>query len=76
MTINEKVTVGMVNDIPKYLIWKGRSHNIIKIGLHHKYFNGKTLLHVFSVLTGTLFLKLIFNTDNLDWKLSEISENV
>jgi len=76
MTIDEKVTVGMVNDIPKYLIWKGRSHNINKIGLHHKYFDGKTLLHIFSVMTDTLFLRLSFNTDNLNWKLKEISENV
>lgn len=72
MIINEKVTVGIVNDIPKYLIWKGRSHNITKIGLHHKYFKGKYLIHVFSVITPTLFMKLELNTQNLLWNLMEI----
>ena len=73
MFVSEKVTVGMVNDTPKYLIWKGRSHNITKIGLHYKYFNGKTLIHVFSVCSDTLFMKLQFNTNNLIWNLMEIN---
>lgn len=76
MLVNEKVTVGMVNDIPKYLIWKGRSHNINKIGLHHKYFSGKYLVHVFSVCSDTLFMKLEFNTNNLIWNILEANENI
>ena len=75
MFVSERVTVGMVNDIPKYLIWKGRSHNIIKVGLHHKYFKGKYLIHVFSVTTSTLFMKLELNTQNLIWNLLEVNEN-
>lgn len=76
MFVSEKVTVGMVNDIPKYIIWKGRSYNITKIGLHHKYFNGKTLIHVYSVITDTLFMKLQLNTNNLIWNLMEVSGNM
>lgn len=72
MMINEKVTVGMINDIPKYVIWKGRSHNITQIGLHHHFREGNTLCHVFSVISGTLFLRLKFNTDNLIWVLEEV----
>ena len=76
MTINEKVTVGMVNDSPKYVLWKGRSHTITKIGLHHLYRQGKTLYHIFSVVADTLFMRLKFDTDNLSWRLEEISENI
>ena len=76
MTIDEKVTVGMVNDIPKYVIWKGRSHNITQVGLHHLYREGKTLYHIFSVVAGTMFMRLKLDSDNLSWKLEEISENL
>jgi hypothetical protein len=76
MTIDEKVTVGMVNDIPKYIIWKGRSHNITKIGLHHRFREGSTLYHIFSVVAGTIFMRLKFDTDVLSWKLEEISDDL
>lgn len=76
LQIDEKVTVGMVNDIPKYVIWKGRSHNITNIGLHHRFREGNTVYHVFSVLAGTLFMRLRFDTEILGWKLEEISESI
>ena len=76
MTINETVTVGIVNNAPKYVIWKGRNHVILKIGLHHIYHEGKTLYHIFSVLSGTVFMKLKLDTDNLSWKLEEISDAI
>ena len=76
MVLNEKVTVGMVNDIPKYMIWKGRSHTITKIGLHHHYKEGNILYHIFSAVTSTLFLRLKLNTDNLLWTLEEISDGI
>jgi len=76
MTIDEKVTVGMVNDIPKYIIWNGRSHNITQVGLHHLFREGKTLYHIFSVTAGTMFMKLKFDTDTLSWKLEEIENGI
>jgi hypothetical protein len=76
MVINEKVTVGMVNDAPKYVIWKGRSHNVTQIGLHHLYRQGKTLYHIFSVVAGTLFMRLRFDTDTLYWILEEIEDGI
>lgn len=76
MTIDERITVGMVNDIPKYMIWKGRSHTITKIGLHHHYKEGNTLYHIFSAATSTLFVRMKFNTDNLIWTLEEISDGL
>jgi hypothetical protein len=72
MIINEKVTVGMVNDIPKYLTWKGRSHNITQVGLHHHFRTGNTLYHIFSVTSETIFMRLKLDTDNLSWTLEEI----
>ena len=76
MTIDERVTVGMVNDIPKYLIWKGRSHTITQIGLHHLFREGQTLYHIFSVTAGTMFMRLKFNTDTLGWILEETEDEI
>lgn len=76
MKIDEQVTVGMVNSTPKYVLWKGRSHTITQIGLHHFYRKGNTLYHVFSVVADTLFMRLKLDSDNLIWKLEEISDNV
>lgn len=76
MTINEKVAVGMVNDTPKYVVWKGRSHNITQIGLHHHFREGNTLFHIFSVVADTMFMRLKLDTENLNWKLEEISDDL
>lgn len=76
MIVDEKVTVGIVNDIPKYVIWKGRSHSITQIGLHHHFCEGKTLYHIFSCVSDTIFLRLRLDTDSLLWKLEEISDAI
>ena len=76
MKINEKVTVGMVNNIPKYVLWKNRSHTITQIGLHHHERVGSTLYHIFSVISGTLFLRLKLDTDNLIWTLEEVGDQL
>ncbi len=57
---------------PSEVIWRGRTYKITKIGLHHTYKKGDTLYHIFSVTTDTLFLRLKFNTRNLNWYLEEI----
>lgn len=71
--ISESVTVGM-SDSPKWVKWKNRVYKIDKVGLHHTYKEGKILFHVFSVVSGSLFMKLVFNTENLLWKLEEVSD--
>ena len=76
MTIDETVTVGIINNAPKYVIWKGRNYTITKIGLHHLFRQGRTLYHIFSVLAGTIFMRLRLNTDDLGWKLEEISDAI
>ena len=76
MKLNENVTVGIVNDCPKYVKWRGRSYTITKIGLHHFYRTGRTFYHVFSVLSGAVFMKLKLNTENLHWNLEETSDGI
>ena len=61
---------------PKWLVWNGRTYPILKVGLHHTFRQGRTLFHVFSVVSKTLFFRLVFNTDNLHWRLEEISDGL
>lgn len=72
-TISEHVSV-VFDESPKIVVWKNRQYEIKKVGLHHKYTKGKILYHVFSVVTDTSFLRLVLNTNNLLWKLEEISD--
>ena len=62
--------------MPRTVIWSGRVYRICKIGLHHTYRSGRTLFHVFSVVSGGLFFRLVLNTDNLHWRLEEISDGL
>ena len=58
----------------KSLLWERKVYPVIKIGLHHTYRTGKTLYHVFSVESPTLFFRLVFNTENLHWRLEEMAD--
>lgn len=60
---------------PKAVVWDGNVYKIKQVGLHHTLREGKTLLHIFSVITETIFLKLVLNTDNLHWTLVEVADN-
>jgi len=62
--------------IPKWIIWNDRLYPIVKIGLHHTFREGRVLYHVFSVVSKTLFFRLVLNTENLHWKLEEISDGL
>ncbi len=78
--IREDVSVHLVYDrktqtvTPKHLRWQGQLHTISKVGLHHTYRRGRTLMHVFSVTDGTTFFRLELDTDNLHWTLMEVSD--
>ncbi len=61
---------------PKWIVWNGRLYPIIKIGLHHTYRQGRILYHVFSVASRNLFFRLTLNTENLYWKLEEVSDGL
>lgn len=56
------------------LEYAGHIHKIEKLGLHHTYRAGRTLYHVFSVASNNLFFRLVLDTDNLLWKLTEVSD--
>lgn len=80
--IKEPVSVSLSYDsqrrkpILRWLIWQGRLYPVIKIGLHHTYRKGQTLYHVFSVISKNLFFRLVLNTENLHWRLEEISDGL
>jgi hypothetical protein len=80
--ISSPVSVYLVSDhkksrvYPKTVLWNNRSYSIDKVGLHHTFRQGRTLFHVFSVSTKSLFLRLVLNTENLHWKLEEISDEM
>ena len=60
--------------IPQKVLYAGREQRIEKLGLHHTYRLGRTLYHVFSVASRDLFFRLVLDTDNLLWKLTEVSD--
>jgi len=62
--------------VPKAVIWNRRLYAVTELGLHHTYREGRTLFHVFSVSTTTLFFRLVLNTDNLHWRLTEIADGI
>lgn len=80
--INEPVSVSLSYNhqthkvSPKALVWKNRLYAIKKIGLHHTFRRGRTLYHVFSVTTSTLFFRLVLNTEDLHWKVEEIADGL
>jgi len=82
MKINNPVSVissynHRLNSVsPRKIIWNGREYIITKTGLHHTYRQGRTLFHVFSVVGGNIFFRLVLNTDNLFWQLDEIDESL
>jgi hypothetical protein len=61
---------------PKWVVWNNRLYPVVKVGLHHTYREGRTLFHVFSVSSKSLFFRLVLNTDNLHWRLEEISDGM
>jgi hypothetical protein len=62
------------NVLPKKVLFEGREHEIIRVGYHHTYRNGRTLLHVFSVASDRMFFRLVHDTETLAWTLEEIDD--
>jgi len=60
--------------MPTQIRWNNRDFKIETVGMHYQFFKGKKLFHVFSVSSGEMFFKLILNTENLFWKLSEVAD--
>lgn len=74
--LSDRVEVGSWGNVPKVLIWKGRTYRLVKVGLHHTYHKGKTLFHVFSVVSENLFFRLVLNSESLNWTLEEVADGL
>jgi len=80
--ISEPISVSFTFDSekravrPRALVWNGRLYGVVKVGLHHTFRQGTTLYHVFSVASKNLFFRLVLNTENLHWRLEEISDGL
>jgi hypothetical protein len=61
---------------PVKVYWNGREYLINQIGLHHTFREGRTLYHIFSVVGEGTFFRLKLNTDNLFWRLEEVSDGL
>jgi hypothetical protein len=61
---------------PLRVRWDGRVYSITKVGLHHNFRVGRTLHHVFSVVSGETFFRLNLDTENLSWRLEEVSDGL
>jgi hypothetical protein len=77
--IREQISVKLISDhikkkvYPEKIFWRGRVYQVKQIGLHHITRIGKTLKHIFSVVTDGAFFKLSFDTETLFWTLEEIN---
>lgn len=70
--IDEKISVNLLNNRPTMFIWNGRTYTITKIGLHHMFWQGRTLIHVFSVTDENTFFRLQLDTQTLSWRLTNV----
>ena len=81
-SIHEKVDVVVTftrafgGAFPKRVRWQGKEYNISEVGMHHMVREGRILHHIFSVTANTLFFRLDFNTETLQWQIAEISDGL
>lgn len=81
-TIHEKISVITVHDrqkhtvIPAKLRWQGKVYTVTRIGFHHKIWDGRNRIHIFSVTTGVMDFRLSYDTETLDWTLEEVSDGL
>lgn len=61
---------------PRALAWRGRLYAVSKVGFHHKFRKGRTLYHVFSVISKGVFFRLVLDTETLGWSLEGISDSL
>jgi len=61
---------------PVKILWNREIKNITKIGMHHTFKKGDTLFHVFSVCSNNMFFKLVFNSENLQWELEQVTDTM
>jgi len=78
--INEKISVVSCYDrrtglvMPVKIHWQGRHYLIKKLTYYHRIRQGRLLLHIFHVTDGNMDFRLSLNSENLHWKLEEVSD--
>lgn len=78
--VGQKISVNLVYNhitgasLPKHIKWNSRVYTITKLGLHYTKFEGKTLMHIFSVCSQDHYFLLSFNTQSLQWILEQIAD--
>ena len=78
--IDESVSVDLTYDQmtkisrPTTMRWHERIYRITDIGLHHRIWEGRVRIHIFSVSDGSSYFRLLFNTETLSWRLMEVSD--
>jgi hypothetical protein len=61
---------------PFYLFWNSQKYPITKLAFHHTFSRGRTLFHIYSVLSNKLYFRLSLNTQTLSWSLEEVSDGL
>ncbi len=80
-TINEPVSVALVfsadkrRTTPWVLEWRKQRWRVTEVGFHHYYNEGTRLIHVFEVVANNrLHMRLVYDTQGLNWTLAEVSD--
>lgn len=60
---------------PIKVVFDGNVYDIVRVGTHYVFREGRTLFHVFSVVSKSTFLKLVLNTENLAWEIQEMGDH-
>lgn len=53
--------------VPWRIRWNGRVYSVTEVGFYHTHAESSTLYHIFSVVAGSLYFRLTFNTVSLLW---------
>lgn len=61
---------------PRRIFWDGRLFSNVKVGLHHTFREGRTLFHIFSVVSEGVSFRLRLDTESLFWTLEELSDGL
>lgn len=80
MYINEKVGVVTVYNssnnsvLPWKIKWNNRVYTTRTVDFHHIHKDEQSLFHLFGVTDGSVFFRLRFNAQTLQWILEEMGE--
>lgn len=80
MIVGQLVSVEAIFDhnkktfFPRKLLWNTVVYKIDKVALRHPVRQGRNLSYIFSVMSGDMYMRIKFDTDNLFWTLEEVDD--